>query len=599
VPLQTRAQIQLLGVLNIALLEQLSCDPRHQGFFEQVDAVWLQGCRTLGVGPLESGLDVGEEVRADYHMQRVGAELNRDGLAQSFADLSFEFSTTLDQDNPLASRYLRVFPAANLFGWTRSSPGKNAGSDRSLLYHMSHMTHLARGVPLFDPVKAGSDDLAGSMARSLSRLLAGDVAFSALARDAWLSHGRVKQPGLGYDNPDLNAYAPLLYSSQEHLLAAKNLGCGVRNAGDLPALQAVLAKILSSPHHVAYNFDVVWEVFGRYRRQDPAGYDALRSQLLGSEPLMELLYRKLKSPRTGLLVRIEYYSFYRALTGRSVPQVEAAILDRVRYFLLAEDLAGSEYDIRDFRESLLLGIARHRLAEPAFYRGLIDGPDVHSATLYTLVWSFVRESPPGAGALVRQIVRHPRADRGTLRGAALWMLRRGASEDPDILEGIVAHPEVDEETLATVAGVLAEHDLEESSALVARIVAHPRTGGAGIRQASLAVRKHDIEVDPGLVDAILAHPYVDRWGLQNVARVIGRQPELGNADVLDTIIHHPQADADALSSVAIALGRHDYEREAELLDSIRRHPRADDRTQRYVDRAMARREAEAGEDPFY
>lgn len=582
------------GVLNISFLEQLSCDPAHEDFFRRVNAVWLQGCRTLGIGPLESGLDGDYEVQADYHMQRVGAQLIQDGLEQSFADLSFEFSTTLDQDNPLASRYLRVFPAANLFGWTRSSPGENAGSDRSLLYHMAHMSHLSQGVPLFDPMRTGSSALRENMAESLWHVLGGDVGYSPLARDAWLSHGRVKQPGLGYDNPDLNTYAPLLYSSQERLLAAKTVGCEVRNAPDSGSLQTVLARLLSSTEFVAYNFNVVWEVFRHYRQQDPATYDALRSQLVTSEPLMRLLFSKLKSPRTGLLMKIEYYSFYRELSGNSIPQVEASILEHVRYFLLADDLAGSEYDIRDFRESLLVSVAGHQLADAGFYRSLIRGPDVQAATLYTLVWSFVKQSPPAAGSLIDDIVKQPQAGRGTLWGAALWLLKNGASGDLDTLETIVSHPAVDEATLATVANILAEYDLPGSESLVERIVTHPRTGGSGIRQVSLAIRKHDIPVDSTLIDAILSHPDLDKWGLQNVARVIGGHPELGSTATWDKIIHHSQVDADGLTSAAIALGQQNLDREAELLDAIRHHPRADERTMRYVDRALASHDA-AGE----
>ena len=41
----------------------------------------------------------------DQHMGRVGDVLTEDHLERSFADLNMEFSATLDQDNPLSSRY--------------------------------------------------------------------------------------------------------------------------------------------------------------------------------------------------------------------------------------------------------------------------------------------------------------------------------------------------------------------------------------------------------------------------------------------------------------------------------------------------------------
>ena len=59
------------GVLNINFLEQLSCDAQYEDFFQQVKGVWLQGCRTLGIGPLGLELNNDEELQADYHTQRV------------------------------------------------------------------------------------------------------------------------------------------------------------------------------------------------------------------------------------------------------------------------------------------------------------------------------------------------------------------------------------------------------------------------------------------------------------------------------------------------------------------------------------------------
>ena len=38
-------------------MEKLSCNPKYKAFFENIKAVWLQGCRTLGqkVVPNSSG----------------------------------------------------------------------------------------------------------------------------------------------------------------------------------------------------------------------------------------------------------------------------------------------------------------------------------------------------------------------------------------------------------------------------------------------------------------------------------------------------------------------------------------------------------------
>jgi hypothetical protein len=587
------------GVLDISFLETLSCDARYEDFFNQVKGVCLQGFGIVELGPLGAAVENSEELQADYHMQRVGAEAALDGLAQSFAELSLEFSATLDQDNPLASRYLRVFPAASVFGWTKSSPGEKAGSEKSLLYHMAHMSRRTRGVEPFDPLRVSSPAVNASMSESLWSLLQGNPADSEFATRAWLSHGRVKTPGTGFDNPDLNAYTPLLYSPLEKLLSAKVLGCDLRNAAAPGTTRKVLGRMLSEPEYVAYNLNVIWEVFRQSGNEGIEQQQALRRQLLGSAPLMELLHRKLRAPETGLLMKIEYYSFYRDITAQSAPAVEAGIREQVRYFLLATDLVGSEYDIRDFRESLLLSLARHQLSNTGFYLGLVHAPDVEAGTLYTLTWSFLKESPPAAERILQAVVTHPRANAGTLRGAALWAMSRSSGEDAALLQSILASPDIDESTLGSVASAVVRHNPPGSEQLIQDIVAHPGAGSLALSQASLAVRKHELAIDRAVLQDIVAHPSVDKWGLQNAARAVAHDSELGDARFLSSIVYHDQVDANALSSVAIALGNDCFQGETELLDSIARHPQADERTLRYVDRAHARNRTPDPEEEFY
>ena len=510
-----------------------------------------------------------------------------------------EFSATLDPDNPLATRYQRVFPAATLFGWTRSSPGIKARSEKSLLYHMSHMAHVSRGVPLANPLQRLEPGYRGMMSDAMGKTLSGDSEFSVQARQAWLSHGRVRQAGLGFLNPDLSAYPPLLHSSRSDLLEARALACELHGDNDLASLQGVFAQILANPDYLAYNLNALWDAFIELKALDNTGYLALKEQLAASAALMDLLQRKLKSPQTGLLMKIEYYSFYRELTGKRVEAVETLILQHVNHFMLAQDLAGSAYDIRDFRESLLISVDRHRLATTAFYHGLIRSPRTREDTLYALTWSFVKQPPPQAEALILEIIDHPAADSGTLRGAALWVMTREPEDTATILASILAHPGVDEITLETVAATLIKYELEENPALVATVVAHPETNRLALSRATLALRKHGAGSDPALLEEIIAHPAVDRHGLQNVARAIGNQRELADRTLLQDIINHRQVDADALSSVAIALGNSGYQPESALYVAVSSHPQADERTLRYVDRAKARNREPAKEEPFY
>lgn len=507
------------GVLRIDLLETLSCDPEYDRFFRGVKALWLQGCRTLGVGEMAPG---GTEMEADYHMQRVGAELARDGLQQSFADLSLEFSVALDEDNPLSSRYQRVFPAATVFGWTRNSPGVLVGSERSLPYHIAHMVQVEQGAPLFDPFGRPSRKLRSGMSEGIWNTLDGDRAYAAIARQAWVNHGRVNQSGLGFLNPDLKAYPPLIQGSSGDLLEARAAGCELRAASsDEVILRRVILNLLENPYYLAHNFDALLEAIDLYRGNPD--YESLRLQLADSASLMGLLDSKLHSSRTGLLAKMAYYNLYRELRQGRSTEIESKILNHVSHFLLASDLSGTAYDIRDFRESLLVSVARYQLADAAYYQSLVQSPAASAGTLSALAWSFVQQTPPEAASLARQIILQPQVDATALRGLALWILNDHPEATPGLMAQILGSQGLDGATLETLAATMVKYPLPNDADLAQGLVAHPKTNRFSLASTSLAIRRHNIQVGQDLLLDIADHEHADRSTRENAAAVLERQ----------------------------------------------------------------------------
>lgn len=208
------------GSLGIGFLEKLSCDERYSKWFNNINALWLQGCRTLGTGEIVRNE---EEEDADYHTTRVGGVLEEDHLEQSLADLNMEFSATLDQDNPLSSRYLRAFPAATVFGWTKTAPGERAGSQYSIPFHMAHISRLINNqdrFPTDSPIKGTwTKKSAVQYSTSMLNLLNGKSQCQKLAVEAWKKHGKVRNQSTeyGFFNPDLNAYTALMNTEDEVL----------------------------------------------------------------------------------------------------------------------------------------------------------------------------------------------------------------------------------------------------------------------------------------------------------------------------------------------------------------------------------------------
>ena len=349
------------GSLGIDFLEKLSCDPKYSKWFNQVNALWLQGCRTLGTG--EIAID-DEEASADYHTTRVGAVLAEDHLEQSIADLNMEFSATLDQDNPLSSRFLRAFPGATVFGWTKTAPGERAGSQYSIPFHIAHISRLNNnqdGFPSDSPIKGTwTKDSAIQYMTSMVGVLNWEVNIQCkeLAVEAWKEHGKVQNQATeyGFYNPDLNAYKPLQSSADSATLAkARFLDCLLKNSKGEEFLKA-LDEILKDPQLIRYTYNALLERLKGLKKEDPALYQQVLKKLKASPVLKKFLAQKLIGKRLGILRKIDYLAFYEEVYGKS-EKLQSAILNKASEAF--EKIPSNSYDERDYKATLLSSLGKH------------------------------------------------------------------------------------------------------------------------------------------------------------------------------------------------------------------------------------------------
>lgn len=182
------------------MLEKLSCDPRYAPWFNKVNALWLQGCRTLGANIVPGNANA---VNADFHTNRVYNVREEDNLNFSYTQLSQMFSEAFqDQSNPLSSRYMRTFPRANVFGWTASAPGSKAQRRIEFAIFCCDLAKVKEdSAPLAVPEKLTTSDLSHTKAlvALLRKVDLGKNKQGKLERqaiEAWLRHGQAKkEPG--------------------------------------------------------------------------------------------------------------------------------------------------------------------------------------------------------------------------------------------------------------------------------------------------------------------------------------------------------------------------------------------------------------------
>ena len=369
------------GSLGINFLEDISCDPKYKDWFKDIQALWLQGCRTLG-----EKITIDEEVSADFHTLRVGEVLEEDHLEQSFADLNMEFSATLDQDNPLSSRYLRVFPSATVFGWTKTSPGEKASSERSLPYHIAHIARLTNDREEYfqDPL-GGKLDMPSAVAFASTMLgmlnnesLVPNDPCSITEEDkirGWLFHGGVQGANPYYlANSDLQGFPSLatINRHSELLYRSKEINCLLKRDLEKEELLGIIDEVLPEDLLLGYNFNSLWELINRLKIEGPLNIrEEVLSRMQNSVALSTFITRKLESKELGGLRKIDYYAFYRDLTGKKIVAIEEKIRQAAQEVLLRDP---NSYGLRDYQETLWQSLGKHGLINERFLLQIVDHP---------------------------------------------------------------------------------------------------------------------------------------------------------------------------------------------------------------------------------
>ncbi len=400
------------GSLNLDFMEKLRCDPKYQDFFENIQAVWLQGCRTLGVNVVTNELDEEQleedQYNADMQMFRVGDVLAEDHLEQGISDLGVEFSATLDQDNPLSSRYLKLFPRANVFGWTKTAPGVKSKSEYSIPYHIAHISKLLddRKEYFENPIKEDLSDLtAARYAQILLDLLNTDspernpcrLTDGETAIEGWISHGSYSKHGLplSFDNADLMAYSSLFKANNPLLTKSREIDCLFKQELKEKELSNLLDIVLSDERLLGYSFNSLHALMTKYVASSPEKLVLLQDKLKSSQVFMHFIQRKLSSKQNSLIKKVEYFDFLKIVTGDKYENLEKTIKNKALEHLNIKARGSNDYDLFDYKLTLLEALAGHNLLTTDFAKSSMDLKNLslrEKATLYSYIITEKSES---------------------------------------------------------------------------------------------------------------------------------------------------------------------------------------------------------------
>lgn len=389
------------GKLKLDFIEKLSCDPRYKEWFKNINSLHLQGCRTLGVGEIVSD---DPAYSADANTARVNRHVlednTREDVEAGVQELNHEFTNTLDQENPLSSRYLRTFPRATTFGWTKSAPGEESKSELSLLYHIAHMADVNnyhhRGI-IVDPLKNLSNTDAAELANAALDMLQkpdwDDCEVKSIT--AWKRHGTlIKNKGLGYNNPDLNAYKSYESTNTPQMVRLKEIGCKLKNAKNQSDRMAAVREIIKDRASIAANFNSLVEMASS-RSMSSQEKNQIIDLMGSSDALRSFVGDKFNTKNNalvGMFAKLDYYSFYKKVFKQKSPDAERLITQETFKVLLKpypnKSETSAEYlDLRDFKSTLTSALAKNGFVDDKFMNQLLNNSSPMAQKMYKEIYN--------------------------------------------------------------------------------------------------------------------------------------------------------------------------------------------------------------------
>ena len=334
------------GSLSIDFLEDLVCENQDaKNWFSSIKSLWLQGCRTLGSGEITNFDNL-----ANFHTARVGALIEEDGLETNLSALNQEFSNVLDESNPLSHRYRKLFPKAQIFGWTKTAPGEKSKSEYSIPYHFAQLMKLNNDNKTF-PVSILQDEHYSSnevihFEKVFDQLLKPEASNnSTLSVLAWENHGRGGP--YAFYNTDLDAYPPLMQEDSKTpnlLLLSHKLSCKLRKKETNTVMEA-LDTILSSPRLIAYNLKDIVKVIKNSNSNRSHISNKILNKLRLNQAFQDFLAQRLQSERIGLLRKLDYLLLMKTIYNSNEKAIDLiANFESQIYESIKDILHGNGYE---------------------------------------------------------------------------------------------------------------------------------------------------------------------------------------------------------------------------------------------------------------
>ena len=308
--------------LDLDFMEELSCEEGCDEWFSNVKSLFLMGCQTVKT---PDNLKEGSHRPADAATIRISSEGE---VTSNYIHRSVNqaYSSTLDQNNKLSHRYLRMFPNSSLYGWGKSAPSKL--SERSLPDFIDLVGELQG-----EDKKVNQSSEENDILQFIKFMNQSDRTNKCLVADKWTKHWTSRDPTVVTDQEvfdDTQATACYL-KDQTQFVNNQKLGCNLTKAlksnnGD--EIKEAINKILTagtpdeevSREAIRANFNRLMSLITNEGSKEQDWYNEVVEQLKNSEILQSAVTAEIMPPagntqpnKVGFVRKSDYLYFYREM----------------------------------------------------------------------------------------------------------------------------------------------------------------------------------------------------------------------------------------------------------------------------------------------
>lgn len=408
-------------ILDLDFMEELSCEEGCDKWFSNVKSLFLMGCQTVKTPDnLKEDSD-----SPDSEMIRVIIE-NKEETNEHNKTINQAYSSTLDQNNKLSHRYLRMFPNSSLYGWGEKAP--SARSEQSLPNFIDLVGKLQReGGAAGSPSSTENDIL-----KVIDFMNQSDRTKKCLVADKWTKHWVSLDADLSDEAVFTATQATACYlEDQTQFVSNQKLGCDLTKALKMDdgneikgnKIKTAVENILEAGtkrngaineevrgEAIRANFNRLMSLITNKKNKKQGWYKDVVEQLSSSKSLRSAIEAEIMPPadndsqsnKVGFVRKSDYLYFYREMGWSDKDkdkEISAAFLTQLQtaFTNVEKERALNAKGTEAFHLSLLNSIGENGLQEWLYKNSSTEFNNLFKK------YSDVYSTPPEGDSLVHII----------------------------------------------------------------------------------------------------------------------------------------------------------------------------------------------------